>query len=318
MSVSFSRGSFLSLSPGGFHRLAYLDWGRRNAGHVAVCVHGLSRNSRDFDFLARDLAQTCRVICPDVVGRGDSEWLADKRDYSFTTYLTDAAALIARITAPVPPTAFGTFRARKVAGGPAQIDWVGTSMGGLIGMLLAAKRGSPIRRLVLNDVGPFISWGSLYRLKGYVSGGGSFRSLTEVEAHLREACAQFGPLTDEQWRHLATHSAAPASDGLQPALYHLRYDPAIGGGMRVNAPDPELPLGPNFLAGIDLWSTWAEIRCPTLVLRGANSDVLSRDTMLQMQALRPQVEVLELPGIGHAPALMSYDQIAAVKAFLLR
>lgn len=206
-----------------------------------VCVHGLSRNSRDFDYLARDLAHSCRVVCPDVVGRGDSEWLADKSDYSFSTYLSDAAALIARITAPAPPVHMGVLRgtlsgSRKSTDGPAQIDWLGTSMGGLIGMLLAAKRGSPIRRLVLNDVGAFISWGSLYRLKGYVAGGGAFKSAAEVEAYL----------------------------------------------------------------------------C------GAESDVLSRDTLERMRALRPDTEVLELPGIGHAPALMSYDQIAAVREFLLR
>jgi pimeloyl-ACP methyl ester carboxylesterase len=314
MSVSFSERSFLSLSPAGFHRIAYLDWGRHAAAQAVVCVHGLSRNSRDFDFLARDLARDCRVICPDVVGRGDSEWLADKRDYSFSTYLSDAAALIARITAPAPPAHFGTLRGRRAADGPAHIDWVGTSMGGLIGMLLAAKPGSPIRRLVLNDVGPFISWGSLYQLKGYVTGGGSFGDSAEVEAFVREACAPFGPLTDEQWRHLAAYSAAKGSDG----RFHLRYDPAIGNSMRLNAPDPELPLGPNFLAGIDLWSTWAEVGCPTLVLRGAESEVLSRDTLLQMQARRPGVEAIEFKGVGHAPALMSDDQIAAVREFLLR
>ena len=197
MAVSFSRGSFLSLSPGGFHRIAYADWGRHSASQVVVCVHGLSRNSRDFDYLARDLAHSCRVVCPDVVGRGDSEWLADKSDYRFSTYLSDAAALIARITAPAPPVHMGILRgtirgSRKSADGPAHIDWVGTSMGGLIGMLLAAKRGSPIRRLVLNDVGAFISWGSLYRLKGYVAGGGAFKSAAEVEAYLRDACAPFG------------------------------------------------------------------------------------------------------------------------------
>lgn len=317
MPVSFSQGSFLSLSPGGFHRIAYLDWGKPAANQVVVCVHGLSRNSRDFDFLARSLARDCRVVCPDVVGRGDSEWLGDKSDYSFSTYLADAAALIARITAPTPPVSFGTFRGRAAVAGPAQIDWVGTSMGGLIGMLLAAKRASPIRRLVLNDVGPFISWGSLFRLKGYVAGGGAFRTIAEVEAYLREACAAFGPLTDAQWRHLAEHSAAPDGAGLQPPVYRLRYDPAIGDTMRVSSPDPEFPLGPNFLAGIDLWSTWAEIRCPTLVLRGAESDVLSRETVARMQALRPGIKVLELPGIGHAPALMSDEQIGAVREFLL-
>jgi pimeloyl-ACP methyl ester carboxylesterase len=317
MSVTFSRHSFLSLSQAGFHRIAYLDWGKRSASQVVVCVHGLSRNSRDFDWLARDLARDCRVVCPDVVGRGDSEWLADKGDYRFSTYLSDAASLIARITAPAPPVAFGTLRplrGRALADGPAQIDWVGTSMGGLIGMLLAAKRGSPIRRLVLNDVGAFIPWGSLYRMKGYVAGGGNFRDLAGVEAYLREACATFGPLEEAQWRHLAETSAARSEDG----SYRLRYDPAIGNTMRVGAPDPELPLGPNILSGIDLWKTWAETRCPTLIVRGAESDVLSRDTAQQMQAMRPGVELLELPGVGHAPALMSYDQIAAVRAFLLR
>jgi len=315
MAMDFSQGSFLSLAPGGFHRIAYQDWGSATADRVAICVHGLARNSRDFDFLARDLAADCRVVCPDVAGRGDSEWLADKSDYSFSTYLADAAALIARVSAPVPPAAFGTFRRRsKSAPGPASIDWVGTSMGGLIGMLLAAKPQSPIRRLVLNDVGPFISWGSLYRLKGYVAGVVSFRNLAEVETHLREVLSPFGPLSDEQWRHLAEHSVFEAGEG----RLQLRYDPAIGHSMRVGAPDPEFPLGPSFLAGIDLWTTWAGIRCPTLVLRGAESDVLSRDTLQQMQALRPGVEVLELPGIGHAPALMSDNQIAAVREFLLR
>jgi pimeloyl-ACP methyl ester carboxylesterase len=318
MGVAFQPGSFLGLSPGGFHRIAYLDWGNPASGHVVVCVHGLARNSRDFDFLARELATDCRVVCPDVVGRGDSEWLVDKGDYSFSTYLADAAALIARITAPAPPVSFGTFRTfrgrGKAAPGPASIDWIGTSMGGLIGMLLAAKPGSPIRRLVLNDVGPFIPWGSLYRLKGYVSGVVSFRNLAEVESHLREVLSQFGPLSDAQWRHLAEHSVYDAEEG----KLQLRYDPGIGDMMRGARADPEFPMGLNFLSGINLWSTWMEIRCPTLVLRGADSDVLSRETLQQMQALRPGVEVLELPGIGHAPALMSYDQISAVREFLLR
>jgi len=314
MSDALRSGSFLSLSAGGFHRVAYLDWGKPAAEHAVVCVHGLSRNSRDFDYLARELAHDCRVVCMDVVGRGDSEWLADKSDYTFSTYLSDAATLIARITAPAIPAFFGSLRGRAwQTAGPARLDWVGTSMGGLIGMLLAAKRGSPIRRLVLNDVGPFISWGSLYRLKGYVGSERAFRDLDEVERYLREACAQFGPLTDEQWRHLAQHGAA-RRDG----AYRLRYDPAIGAGMRAGQPDPEFPLGPNFLAGIDLWGIWDAIRCPTLVLRGAESEVLSNETVRQMQERRPGVEVLELPGIGHAPALMSYDQIAAVRQFLLR
>ncbi len=311
--MGFSRQSFLSLTAGGFHRVAYLDWGNPANDHIVVCVHGLARNSRDFDFLASELARHCRVVCMDVVGRGDSEWLQDKGDYRFSTYLADAATLIARITAPVQPRFFGALRGRRAgASRPVRIDWVGTSMGGLIGMLLAAKPGSPITRLVLNDIGAFTPWSALQRLKGYIGGGRSFRDLAQVELHLREACAQFGPLTDAQWRHLAEHSVYAAGEG----DYRLRYDPGIGETLRGHV-DPEFPLGPNILAGVDLWGTWAEIRCPTLIVRGAESDVLSAATAAQMRAQRAGVELLELPGIGHAPALMSAEQIEAVGRFLL-
>ena len=313
MAPSFSRESFLSLTSGGFHRIAYLDWGNPASDHIVVCVHGLARNSRDFDYLARELAPHCRVVCMDVVGRGDSEWLQDKSDYRFSTYLADAATLIARITAPLQPRFFGALRGRReTAARPLRIDWVGTSMGGLIGMLLAAKPGSPITRLVLNDIGAFTPWSALHRLKGYIGWERSFGGIDEVEAHLREVCAQFGPLSDAQWRHLAEHSvyAAGTRD------YRLRYDPGIAETLRGHA-DPEFPLGPNILAGIDLWSTWREIRSPTLVLRGAESDVLSAATLAEMRALRPGLEAREWPGVGHAPALMSAEQIEVVRRFLL-
>ncbi len=311
--MSYSRGSVLCLSPAGFHRVAYLDWGPVASDHVVLCVHGLARNSRDFDFLAAELARKCRVICPDVVGRGDSEWLADKSDYRFSTYLADAAVLLARVTAPrrsVLSGLFGRWPAFRRAS--KRIDWVGTSMGGLIGMLLAAKPGSPIRRLVLNDVGPFVSWGSLYRLKGYVGGGRSFPSLAAAESWLRDVCAPFGRLTDKQWRHLTRHSVHVAAKG----DYRLRYDPGIGDALGGHS-DPEFPLGPNFLAGIDLWSTWAQVRCPVLVLRGADSDVLTRATVERMRAEKPDVQIVEFEGAGHAPALMDPQQIAAVARFLL-
>ncbi|MGH8623022.1 MAG: alpha/beta fold hydrolase, partial [Burkholderiales bacterium] len=284
------------------------------SNHVVLCVHGLARNSRDFDFLAAELARECRVICPDVVGRGDSEWLADKSDYRFSTYLADAAVLLARVTAPrrsVLSGLFGRWPAFRRAA--KRIDWVGTSMGGLIGMLLAAKPGSPIRRLVLNDVGPFVSWGSLYRLKGYVGGARSFPTVAAAESWLREVCAPFGRLTDRQWRHLARHSVSEAQKG----NFRLRYDPGIGETMRGHS-DPEFPLGPNFLAGMDLWNTWAQVRCPVLVLRGAESDVLTRNTIARMQAEKPELQVVEFEDAGHAPALMDPGQIATVARFLLR
>jgi len=179
-------------------------------------------------------------------------------------------------------------------------------------MLLAAKPGSPIRRLVLNDVGPFVSWGSLYRLKGYGGGGRSFESVASAESWLREACAPFGRLSDKQWRHLARHSVVKADKG----DYRLRYDPGIGDALRGHS-DPEFPLGPHFLTGIDLWNTWSQVRCPVLVLRGADSDVLTRETVARMREAKPDLQVVEFAGAGHAPALMDPEQIAAVTRFLL-
>ena len=205
---------------------------------MVLCVHGLARNSRDFDYLAEVLARDCRVVCMDVVGRGDSDRLEDKSCYRFSTYLSDAAALVARITTPIRSSFLTGLQARLSGRSQAtKLDWVGTSMGGLIGMLLAAKRGSPIRRLVLNDVGPFVPWNALVRLKGHVGNTGPFASAEEVEQYVREACASFGPLTDEHWRHLAQHSARQEEDG----TFVLRYDPAISQGLPPHL-DPELPM----------------------------------------------------------------------------
>ena len=308
---------FSSLGNGEFHRIAYTDWGALANPHVVLCVHGLARNSRDFDYLAAALTPECRVVCMDVAGRGESEWLENKSDYTFALYQNDAAAMLARASAPA-----GNGWLRRFARRPAQkIDWVGTSMGGLIGMMLAAKRGSPIRRLVLNDVGAFIPWSALFRLKGHITRGKRFANLVEVENYLREVCAPFGPLTDEQWQHLARHGARRVLEDRGKAVgesyLQLRYDPAIGGGLHGHI-DPEFPMGPDMLRGIDLWSVWSKVECPVLVLRGEKSEVLTRDTVGEMCQRRPGTQVVEFPGIGHAPALMSAEQIDAVKRFLLQ
>jgi len=275
-------------------------------------VHGLSRNSRDFDFLADSLSRDCRVVCMDVVGRGDSDWLEEKSDYSFTTYLSDAAALVARVTKPAPRGFAGRWRRRTDS---TRLDWVGTSMGGLIGMLLAAKRNSPIRRLVLNDVGPFVPWNALFRLKGGVGWRHRFSTLEAAHDWLREACAGFGPLSEAQWQHMFRHGLIELEDG----GWALRYDPAIGGGGALPArADPELPLGPDFLRGIDLWSVWNAVDCPVLVLRGAESEVLTSGTVEEMRRRKPALEALEFAGVGHAPALFDADQIEGVRGFLLR
>jgi pimeloyl-ACP methyl ester carboxylesterase len=310
--MPLTQQSFLSLGPDGFHRIAYTDWGDARNAHVVLCVHGLSRNSRDFDRLAAELEADHRVICMDVVGRGDSDWLADKSGYSFSTYLSDAATLIARVTTPVAGGLLENLHARLGGSRPvAKLDWIGTSMGGLIGMLLAAKPGSPIRRLVLNDVGPFVPWDALIRLKGHVGGDSRFATYDEVERYVRRACSSFGELDDAYWQHLARHAAIREEDG----SYRLRYDPAISRGLPLHL-DPEMPIGPQFMRGIDLWAVWDAVRCPVLVVRGADSEVLPRATVEEMRRRKPDVRVIEFNGVGHAPALATHDQIEVVRGFL--
>jgi len=295
--------SILSLGPEGFHRVAYTDWGDVDNPHVVMCVHGLSRNSRDFDYLAAALQGDYRVVCMDVVGRGDSDWLEDKSGYSFSTYLSDAAALVARVTSPVPG---GFLREQRLR----NLDWIGTSMGGLIGMLLAAKRNTPIGRLVLNDVGPFVPWNGLFRLKGHVGRPRGFGSKRSAGEYIRETFATFGPLTEPQWEHLIEHSLRRRDDG----RWYFRFDPAIGQWSA--QADPELPIGPTFLRGIDLWSVWNAVDCPVLVLRGAQSDVLLPGTVEEMKRRKPATQSVEFEGVGHAPALFDTQQIDAVRGFL--
>jgi pimeloyl-ACP methyl ester carboxylesterase len=270
------------LGPHGFHRVAYYEWGDVENPRVVVCVHGLTRNGRDFDTLARALSADCRVICPDVVGRGLSQWLTHKQDYGYPQYLGDMAALIARA-------------------GAERVSWVGTSMGGLIGMMLAAQSESPIARLIVNDVGPFIPKGSLQRLATYVGKAPRFDTLDHFEQYLRAVFAPFGPLTDEQWRHLAEHSHRKNDDG----SFSTGYDPAIANAFPADPQD------------VVLWPVWDAIRCPTLALRGKESDLLLRETAEQMTQRGPQAQLIEFDGIGHAPMLMSEDQIGVVRKFLL-
>ncbi len=277
--------SYLGLGPHGFHRLAYVEWGAPPREHVLLCVHGLTRNGRDFDFLARALAETYRVVCPDVAGRGKSAWLAKASDYGYPQYLADMTALIARLEVDA-------------------VDMVGTSMGGIIGMMLAAQPGLPVRRLVVNDVGPFIPKMALERIAAYVGQDRTFVDLEAVEAHLRDVHAPFGPLTDEQWQYLAWHSARPRDGG----GFGLAYDPAIGDAFKGDEP----------IDDVDLWSVWDAIRCPVLVLRGAESDHLPAETAAEMRERGPRAEVVEIAGVGHAPALMADDQIALVRDWLAR
>ena len=294
----------LGLSASGFHRIFYADWGDPSSERVVICVHGLSRNCRDFDFLAEALAADFRIVCPDVAGRGRSDWLANKDEYVYPQYLADMNALIARVSAP--PAATGwlgklacLLRRRH---GSRQIYWVGTSMGGMLGMLLAAMPGSPIRKLVVNDVGPFIPKASLERIGAYIGKDPRFKTYEELEAYVRVISAPFGPLTDAQWRHLTMHGAKQHDDG----SWGMCYDPGIGTPFRKTAP-----------ADVDLWKYWDAIRCPTLILRGAESDLLLKTTATEMKNRGPQPRLVEFAGVGHAPMLMAEDQIRVVRDFLL-
>lgn len=274
------------LSSQGFHRMHYTDWGDAANPRVVICVHGLSRNCRDFDTLAQALTPDFRVVCPDVAGRGGSDWLAAKEDYGYPQYLADMTALIARIT----------------AGGEKTIYWVGTSMGGILGMLLAALPKTPVQRLVLNDISIVVPKAVLERIANYVGMDPRFKTFQELEAYVRMVSAPFGPLTDAQWHHLTLHGARPYEDG----TWGMNYDPGIG-----------IPFQKKPLEDIDLTAYWDKVTCPTLLLRGAQSDLLLHDVAQQMTRSGPKPILVEFDGIGHAPMLMAEDQIKVVRDFLL-
>jgi len=273
--------SVLGLSPAGFHNIAYTEWGDPTASRTIICCHGLTRNGRDFDALAAQLAKHARVICPDIVGRGRSDWLRDPTHYGYPQYCADMNALIARLDL-------------------AELDWVGTSMGGLIGMTLASQANTPIRRLVINDVGPFVPKTALLRISDYVGLDNRFSSLAAVETHLRKVLAPFGALTDAQWQHLVAHGHRQRPDG----TFGLAYDPAIAVNVKMAVQD------------WDLWPIWDRIAVPTLVLRGADSDLLLPQTAEEMTQRGPRARLVTWAGMGHAPALMAPDQIGLIEEWL--
>ena len=270
---------------GAFHRMAYTAWGDP-AAPVVVCVHGLTRNGRDFDALADNLSDQFRVICPDLPGRGASDWLPDPMLYQAQHYVTALAHLLSAI-------------GRGVA-------WVGTSLGGICGMVTAATPGNSVTKLVLNDVGPFIPMDALVRIRDYMLASSASKAmvrlpdLDSVERRLRLIHAPFGPLTDAQWAHLARHSARTLPDG----YLAMHYDPAIAAPLAANPP-----------VAVDLWGFWDRIGVPVLAIRGQDSDLLLPDTLARMEA--SGARTLIVPETGHAPALMDEAQIAAVRAFLL-
>ncbi|MBI1274232.1 MAG: alpha/beta fold hydrolase [Alphaproteobacteria bacterium] len=271
------------LSPAGPHKVAYYVWGRADAPRTVICVHGLTRNAQDFNKLALALSESgaARVVGIDVVGRGRSDWLADPVHYSYPQYLADMGAIIAHL-------------------GVSEVDWVGTSMGGIIGFLLAAHPKTPVRRLVLNDVGPFIPAEALARIASYTGLDLSFSSKAAVEAYFRKTYELSGPMTDDDFAHITAYGTRTMPDG----SFKLCYDPKVASNFA------------DIKTDVDLWDFYDRVQAPTLLLHGELSDVLSAQTAQEMTARGPKAELVEIPGIGHIPTLTDAHQIGVIRRFL--
>ena len=282
----------------GGHRMAYWQWGDPGAAHVVVCMHGLSRQGRDFDVLANALCERAttpiQVVCPDVAGRGRSDWLKDPALYQFPTYVADMLALLAQLK-------------------PQTLDWVGTSMGGLIGIILCGQPGlplpQPVRRLVLNDVGPVLRWEAITRIGTYLGNTGRFDSVEQAAAAMWSVSTTFGPHTPEQWLALSRHMVKAHPDGSGAVTLH--YDPAIA------VPFRGMTQEATAQGEAMVWQLYDNIRAQTLLLRGAVSDLLSRETAQAMAQRGPRARLVEFDGIGHAPTLIAQDQVDCVADFLL-
>ena len=277
------RRSVQCASPAGLHRIAYREWGDPRNREVLVCVHGLTRSSRDFDELARTLCAQFRVVCPDVAGRGDSDRLADPKLYTWAQYVADMVTLIARLDVE-------------------SVNWLGTSLGGFVGMALAAQPGSPVGKLILNDAAPVISKAALERIASYVGKAPVFADLDEADKYIRAISAPFGEHSDAQWRTLAENWVRKNEDGTWRPHYDLRIAEIFNATM----PDKDL----------ELWHLYDAVRCPTLLIRGERSDVVSRASATEMTRRGPKAKVVEIRNVGHAPTLLHPDQIALVRDFL--
>ncbi len=283
---NMSQGSLHKVLCGGafdLYHMAYREWGDPENPRVLLCVHGLTRNSLDFERMAQSLSSRYRVIAPDVVGRGESDSLVDPMGYNTVTYAADMITLIAHLNVP-------------------QVDWLGTSMGGMVAMLLAGQPNSPIRRLILNDVGPTLSLEALKRIVGYVGSPYEFADLETARRYVRLIFTPFALKTEADWDALIVSTLKPLPNG----GYRFNYD------KNISKPLQAALLGTD----INLWPMYDRIQCPTLLLHGELSDLLSPTTAQEMTQRGPCATLKTVAGVGHAPMLMSDDQIALVRDFL--
>lgn len=277
---------------GGLHRIAYKEWGAADNPRVLICVHGVTRVSDDFDALAASLASEYRVICPDIVGRGRSDHLRNPALYQIPQYVSDMVTLIARVLANTDCE---------------QVDWFGTSMGGLIGMGLAAQPSSPIRKLILNDIGPSLNAPAMQRIAEYIGQDVIFDDYASAAQYIRAISLSFGPHSEEQWDKLVRDVLRQQSDG----RWKRHYDIALATPFKTIT-EADAKLGEAML-----WQAYDAIVCPTLLVRGGDSDLLTSATAQEMTRRGPKAQLVELPGIGHAPTFVQADQIALVHKFLL-
>jgi pimeloyl-ACP methyl ester carboxylesterase len=276
------------LSPAGLHTMAYKEWGDPSNRNVLVCVHGVTRVSDDFDRLAVALCDRYRIVCPDVVGRGRSSWLRDPKYYQLPQYVSDMVTLIARLNVD-------------------KVHWFGTSMGGLIGMGLASLQSSLLQKLVLNDIGPSLNFAAISRISGYIGQEVRLDSFDEAAGYIRSISMGFGPHTEEEWKKIALDVLRQDQQG----KWIRHYD------LKLAVPFQSETEESTKRAQTALWAAYDAIQCPTLVVRGAESDLLTRDTAREMTMRGPKARLVELPGVGHAPTFMHADQIAIAKEFLI-
>lgn len=277
-------------SPAGLHRVAYKEWGDPHNPKVLVCVHGVTRVGDDFDHLARALCDRYRVVCPDIAGRGRSERLRDPSHYVIPQYVADMVTLIARVTAP---------------GDAREVHWFGTSMGGLIGMVLASLEGTPVSRMLINDIGPVLDQGAMQRIGEYIGQDIRFPSFEAGAEYVKAVSMSFGPHTEEEWFKLSSDVLRQEPDG----QWVRHYD--LGLAQPFKAITPERAASDE----AQLWAAWDAIRCPTLLVRGEHSDLLSRETAAEMTARGPKPRLVEIPGVGHAPTFIQASQIAIAREF---
>lgn len=280
------------MSPAGLHQMSYKEWGDAANPRVLVCVHGVTRVGDDFDNLAQALAAHYRVVAPDVVGRGRSGRLANPQLYRVPQYVSDMVTLIARVTE-------GT--------GNDGVDWFGTSMGGLIGLALASLPGTPVRKLVLNDIGPTLDPAALLRIGDYIGQELRFPDFETAARFVRDVSQSFGEHTDEEWHKLCTDVLRQEPDG----QWVRHYD--MGLALPFRSATPESTRADEAM----LWAAYDAIRCPTLLVRGEHSDLLSRATAASMAARGPHAQLVEIPNVGHAPTFIHDDQIAVARQFLI-